>query len=178
MEQMEESRLFKLGKGIAHICLKLTTLVCFLIPTISSSSQSKLNFIEVRVNSGLSVYGFTSIKLVREGLILRTYKVKKKRENEVIKFVLFKDLDKKKFVALQDYISQNNILKIEQPIVPDSIIVSNHNPIKLSFIQLEQNYYSNFTYQYCDSRIDTLIKLLNELIPKKDRKMFYINQKC
>lgn len=141
-------------------------------------SQPNIDFVEIRVNAGPSIYGSTSIKLIREGLICRTYIMKKNEEKEIIKFFSFSELDKGKFIELQNYISENNIVNIGQLEVPDSIIVSHHNPIKISFIELNNNDFSTVLYQYCNPEMDNMIVLLNALIPKKYCSIFRIIPKC
>ena len=143
----------------------------------SSWSFGQMDF-EVRLSDGPTVYGFTSVKLLREGLVCRKIISEDDKWKEISFFVPFPALDSKKYQAIQDYIATNKLFEIKEAIPETASTNERDHPTRIALIQLEKDEYSSFLYSYCKPEVDTLIKMMNALIPKEQRDIYRIRIRC
>jgi hypothetical protein len=153
--------------------LLFTPILCFLT---NISWFGEIDFIEVRIQTGLTIYGTTSVTLIKEGLVCRTTKIVNGKVTEYVDFYKMKKLDIPKVLEVQKYILENQIFEVTNLYVPETYVYSGGTTI-ISFYAYATRQCNSFEYIYCDSQIDTLIKLINELIPK-NKKEFTIAPKC
>lgn len=141
-------------------------------------AQEPLNFVQIEVKSGPSVYGMASIKLLREGLVCRAYTKHGDKLIEKIKFFPLDELDKDKFNKIQRYVTDKEIFLIDNVDVPDTVLTSFRNPIVIYYVQLQEDQFSMLEYRYCDPRVDAMLSLLNEVIPRRWRDLYSIAPIC
>jgi len=169
------------------IRLKLIWLLSLFLLAKVCFSQDQYDFIEVRYKNTRD-FGITSIKLLREGLVLRRLVQKKeeivldKHDNlkEKIKFYPIYPTNKvsrKKMRILLKYLSEIKIFEFDKSSMPEAPFFP-HQAQWLSFINPSENKYISIAYDYCDPRIDKILVLINELIPKRDRKLFRTSPIC
>lgn len=154
------------------------------------SEESLSEFIEVRVHTGYTVYGTTSYKLMYEGLIYRKSGLFSDKPEES-KFIPMNDLDINIVVNIQNHLRKHGIYRDDFQPRPyeDTMLVDGDTVIteiktsgltdKFVFIDLHNDTYKLIYYKSCDKKVETLIDLLNALIPESDRERFGIkNKRC
>jgi len=151
-------------------------LIC--VFNLQISAQDDLDFYEVRVKYGASLYGFSSILLVREGLIYSTYfDHKNSVTRSEVKFIPYYLLDLNIAYETQNYASDLIRDSLWNVTIPSNIILG-PNSIRVDILEVGKREYTSFLYRYCNHPIDKLIILMNSLIPVRDREAYGIPLKC
>ena len=161
------------------IMKNLTLILLFLgLNTVLYGQFGKLDMVEIRI---YSTENNTSIKWLREGLLYRTVKEIDNQMIDMVKFIPFNKIDpfdsithkrRYKMYEIQKYIHNKRLYEIET--LDNPVNLSIENLITIEFIDLLKGKYTKLYYYKYDKRFNNLIKLINELIPKEDRKEFCI----
>jgi hypothetical protein len=152
--------------------------LCYFLGIIAYG-QEELEFIEIRIKHGYTLYGTNSLKLLREGLIYWQFPfwaldLPEEEQKEQAKFIPSKDLDSNKVAEIQKYVYDRRLYEIKKLNVPEYWVPSSDDrPPVLSFV-IGEKLYSMFFYEYPNEDINKLLNLMNELIPMEDRKKFNI----
>lgn len=140
-----------------------------------------MDFIQIKIRIGYTIFGTRSISLQREGLIYWTMEAPispKGKIEEEAKFIPYTELDKYKIFEIMNYVHEQKLYEIKKLEIPEECVRPEGNPDVIDFIILSTNTYCGFSYWVCDERVDKLIKMMNELIPQEDRKKFEIRSRC
>lgn len=126
---------------------------------------------EVTIQSGAGTYGQTSIKFQLEGMLLRTM-VKDEKNNTIerkVDFIPIKQIDSRKMLNLFAYIYSNNLMKLDYECTPNP-----YYPVDMQIRILDMNgdNYVQYCYNKYHPLFDELIVLMNNLVPKKYRKIY------
>jgi len=140
-------------------------------------AQEVRDFVEIRIRAGASIYGTTSIILLREGLIYNSYFDYNKGIRNEVKFVPYYLLDLDQVYVIQNYIYDFLRDSLWQVNIPNHIILGPH-PIRVGILEIGKQEHTSFLYRYCNHPVDKLIMLMNSLIPARDRDAYGIPLKC
>ena len=163
--------------------IKITNLIFFTFciinvycqDTVQSLKFHSMNdFISIKIKSGYTIFGDQSLSLQREGLILWFDSSLSGGEEEV-KVIPFKQLDFKKISRIIDYINKHDLINYKEKKRPEDY---SRTLDLITFHVVDKNQYVSFYYSICDEDIEILIKMLNDLIPKEDRKKYSIRRRC
>lgn len=138
------------------------------------------DFIEVGISYGYGSYGSTAVKFEREGLLYRygiyDLNSNKKSYTEISHFIPLSGLNRKKVQALQTFLHEKDMFNLNYIGYTDSIQTFR----KCVSINLRspQGKYKYFCYRSCNSKLDSVIILLNGLLPKKVNKSVIIPPIC
>lgn len=147
------------------------------------SFKSMNDFVGIKITGGLTALGTESVSLQREGLIYWSNPFfsnifsKEKRE-EVTKLVPWTELDQKKVFKIMQYVYDNKLYDYQPVSPPEGAILTEGNPTTISFLIIRNGSYSEIYYKYCDEKLDKLIRMINNLIPQKDREHFRMCTYC
>ena len=140
------------------------------------------DFITIKIRSGYTILGTSSITLQREGLIywmnpfLANFQEEENKEEA--KFIPFQKLDKDKVLNIMKYVYEQKLYEIKKLEVLEGSVIPEGMPIVISFIVHKKFQYTGFNYFICDERVEKLLQMMNELIPKEDRVKFEIKLRC
>lgn len=138
------------------------------------------DFIEVGISYGYGSYGSTAVKFEREGLLYRydIYDLNSNKNSytEISHFIPLSELNGKKVQALQTFLHKKDMFNLNYSGYADSILTSR----KCVSINLRspQGKCKSYCYRSCNSELDSVIILLNNLLPKKVNKSVIIPPIC
>lgn len=139
-----------------------------------SKFRSMTDFISIKINSGYTIFGTKSLSLQREGLILWVDS-SFIGGGEEVKVIPYKQIDFKKIFKIIEYIYKHDLINYKEKKVQEDF---SRTPYLITFYVVDKKQYVSFYYSICDEEIDILIKMLNDLIPKEDRKKYSIRPRC
>jgi len=165
---------------------KITNLIFFTFFIINVHCQdtikktnviSMTEFISIKIQTGYTIFGTNTLSLQREGLIywFNPFMIDNPEE---AKFIPFNQLDIKKVFEIFSYINDEDLVHFKEQEIPKGTIKPEGNPYLFSFLIIKNNEYKYFYYSICNDKIDTLIIMLNELIPIEDKESFSIIPRC
>lgn len=137
---------------------------------------STVDFVTIKVQDGFTKFGTQSLSLQPEGFVYWNRFIEGSEEKA--KIIPLTDLDGDKLWSIMQYVYENSMYDIKELEVSENMVKPTTMPIVLSFIFHDQLLYTKFNYEVCDEKIDTLIRMMNELIPEDDREEFEIKLKC
>ena len=170
-------------KTISRIIIIIIQIFCWNI-TLCQNQSKEIDesywFFEIKIRETPMLL-YKTITLNREGLLYFIYPDSIYSENKVTsdgKYINMDLLDSKKVMKIMKYVRENELYKIKNQEIPKGVIKPEANPIVISFLAVNKNEYDYFYYSICDKKIDKLIIMLNDLIPKEDKEKYSIRPRC
>lgn len=135
---------------------------------ISQSSDKQKTedlFFEITIQSGTGVYGVTSIKLMYEGLLLRTFKEDHDGSYKTLKKLIdLKTLDSAQILVIFKLIEDKGFMSFENRTVSNPHYSP---PIVIRILDLNRNEFNVINYDTFNVDLDELLVEMNKLVPRE-----------
>jgi len=149
-------------------------IITFSILLTSFISRAQHGFIEVSVNEGPNY----TIKLLREGLVCRGQVQENDQALTRIVFFPYDSLDQNQVSEIQQFIKATNFLSKTTKAPANAVTYSDHGVMRMSFEDIDESLCHSFIYYSCESNVDALIVMLNDLVPAAFKSGCYLIPKC
>jgi len=177
-----------LNKNTFIVMIKIT--LCFIVLFFSENLLAQKDTVkrnldlafEITVRSSSGQFYYNKVQLQSEGLFLFHLIEKKNRcIKSKIKFIPIKKVVKYlplgiEIIDLFNFIEENKIMNINGLNEPDLSCIEHRNKISIICFNIISGESTYFEYGYYDESIDTLINIINNIVPKKFRREFSIKK--
>lgn len=130
------------------------------------------NFCKIEIYSGLFNFGSESLKLTEEGLLCRKTIDKRKTSYVKVKFIPFSKIKFNDMKNLQNYLIDVNFFKSFDSILKKKYISIGSSPSVFVIRETNEKYKIIKDFDFENKQLDSLIKLMNNIIPLKYRKTY------